>query len=260
MSLPHGLEKLILKGKATFRIHNHAFSSFGTIPIPNNNTVIITHVKWYPFLNPFVKPENIFTITWKQLFQFNEYQLKIDAKKSTNFLIYRNEQLFQFWNGLKVPSINALITQDTWSQFVVLQSKPIDTDVYFICEEHIKLTISRNCYVDKIADDFNPISSPANEMLPPKGIKGLNVVRTARLTAPNGETMVYIPAGYKDVNFGVFTDLQTKTTYGQPINSANGLLQSIEEMEPFSIYKTTPLIEFSYVLINTDEFNKLLNS
>jgi len=153
------LEKAILNGWAKFQIHNHSFSNFGRIIIPKNSTVIITHVLWYPFFNP--KKVGLREITYKDLFKYNQYQLKIDGKKSTNYLIYNNGNEFQRMTMGAAANIDLtqVIDESVLRRFwLYLQKNPIHTDTFFICEEYIKLTVTKNVFIDKIASNIAPLN------------------------------------------------------------------------------------------------------
>lgn len=255
-----GLEKLILSGKATFKIFNHALSSFGTIPIPQNNIVIITHIKWYPFINPFTPGDKIYNYSWKQLFSFNEYQLKIDAKKSLNHLVFRNPQNFILSNLSKINNFDDLIDSNTFNQIIWEQAPPINTDVFIICEEFVKLSITRNSFNNTIKTTFNILNDKANEKLPPSGLKNVPLLLNASMSSMFGNNFEYIPGGYINANQNGPNQSQSYTHYQQPYNFDDSIINDFSANQNYNIYRQYPLIEFGIVTISSDEFNKLQNS
>jgi hypothetical protein len=198
------------------------------------------------------------SMTWRQFFQFNEYQLKINGKKSINNLVFRNEILFQFFNGESLPDLDSIIDYTMYNQLLILQGKPITTDVYFICEEYIKLTVQRNVYTDSTVSTFNLLNPIANEQPTPQGVSDLPLLIQSRLTAIDGAMFKYVPVGYDNASIST-PSAQTMEAYTQPINLSNGGLLDIDILPKNNIYRTTPLIEFGMVVINTSEFNRLKN-
>lgn len=249
------LERAILQGWATFNIHNHAFSNFGRINIPNNATVIITHVKWYPFLNPITVREN--RLTWRDLFKYNEYQLKIDGKKSTNFLQYRNSQDYKFTDGTTI-NLDDIIGEAGAKNFLYLQKLPIHTDVYFICEEYIKLTITRNAFIDRLTDNTAALNTQTDEQPPQKGLQGIKLLLSEKMQSPSGLTMDYVMGNYNDSNLTAAPSNNThEANYVQDIDDPYSIF--LPPSKTKFPYSANPLIEIGYVTINNNNFNKLKN-
>ena len=257
------LEKAILNGWASFQTVSMAFSEFGAIPIPDNTTVIITSLKWYPFLNP-VPPTDAF-INWKDFFRYNEYQLKIDGKISKNYLQFRNEFKFKWFSDtplnldLNDPVDYGLIS----SAMIPIQSPPIIQDVFFPCNEFIKLTITRNCFIDTINNITGNPQSVANEQDAPNGLNNSNVVLRSEMISPSLQKQYLFPATIKfdgnDINNG-----RKVEGYTQDIDPKFSLLSGFGDGDGDSFtrwtYQTTPLVELGLVTIQNTQFDKIKSS
>ena len=355
--IPRLLEKAILNGWAEFRTISHAFSSFGNLPIPNNSTVIITSIKWYPFINPIIKraSDGSITTTWRDLFRYNEYQLKIDGKKSKNFLQYRNEFDFKSFgingggngvfnfdtsgilnglsngtengsvtgttnqngnatvieNGTPPPPFTATIANQNFDNnlvtinavtntinlnensnslgaftfngtgltvnlddiinfeseeflnFLPIQKAPIIQDVYFVCEEFIKLTVTRNCFVNNVNTIMGLLQPVANENPAPDGLKDSNVLLRAELNSPTPNTEYYWPGLIKNDGNNLVTPRKVEN-YIQDIDKDFSIISDIATINadlPAKFpYQTTPLIEFGIITINNKYWENIKNS
>ncbi len=258
MALTPHLENAILQGWATFRIINHAFANFSKIEIPNNATVIITHVKWYPFLNPIGKNGDFSNITYRQFFEYSEHTLKIDGKKSTNYLIFRNE--FEYiWTrqGIDFNLDDVISTDLLNSYFLPLQKRPIHTDVYFICEEYIKLTATRNTMIDKLIANYGVLNPRMSEQPPQIGMQGVTTLLNVEMNSIGGAQQQYVPPTYKGANMTVIPTPQTIESYMQGIDTDYSTYNTLDKIK--FPYHTQPLIEIGMVVVNNNNFNKLKN-
>ena len=252
------LEKAILNGWATFRIHNHAFSNFGRIIIPENSTVIITHVKWYPFFNPANSNERIGLMTWREFFKYNEFQLKINAKKSVNYLIFRNEFDYQ-WTTPTNIDLNTPVNTDIIKKYLlIMQRRPITTHVYFKCEEYIKLTLQRNTFVHKFTETIGALNAKTDEQPPQIGLQGVNLLLRNEMQSFNGNKQNYVMGNYQDANIGGAPSNQTmEANYMQGFANPDSIINTPDKAtQP---YQTSPLVEIGYVVINTNKFDSLQN-
>lgn len=258
MALTPHLENAILQGWATFRIINHAFANFSKIEIPNNATVIITHVKWYPFLNPINKGGNPKGFTYRQLFEYNEHTLKIDGKKSTNFLVFRNEFDYK-WTKQGIDfSLDEEINLDTLKSFFLpLQKRPIHTDVYFICEEYIKLTATRNAFIDKLNTNYGILNPRMAEQPPQVGMQGVTTLLNVEMNSLGGRQQQYVPPTYKGASMTTPPTPQTIESYMQGIDPDFSTYDTLDFLN--FPYHTQPLIEIGMVVVNNNNFNKLKN-
>jgi hypothetical protein len=288
--IPAHLERAILHGFADFRTISHAFSTFGTIDIPNNATVVITQIKWYPFLNPIKKfqADGSSATTWRDLFKYIEYQLKIDGKKSKNYLQYKNEFTWQWFgsadrgtfNGIFDPLTGAFngsfvgvdfqlddiinYQSEIWKNFLPIMHAPIIQDVYFVCEEYIKLTVTRNVFVEQVNTIYGLLQPPANEPPTPNGVQNVNLLQRAEMISPGGQTQFYWPAGIDDNGNDINTPRKLEN-YTQDIDPA---FSSISDMQTSPMifelparfpYHSLPLVEISLVTINNNYFDKIKN-
>jgi hypothetical protein len=265
--IPFFLERAILNGWADFQTISHAFSSFGTLPIPNNSTVIITHIKWFPFINPIVlKDENENVITkWKDLFRYNEYQLNIDGKKSNNNLQFRNAFEFKITDLNYSFNLQDPVDENVFNkQFLFLQAPPIQQDVYFVCEEYIKLSLTRNCYIDPINTVYNLLQPIANIKDSPVGLKDVNLLLRAEMISPipNNNTQYYFPATPKLDGFDL-ADGRKKNSYTHDIDKDYSQITDLDSATHFFAsqypFATSPLVEFGIVTINNNHFDKIKN-
>lgn len=252
------LEKAILAGWATYRTMNHAYGSFGSITIPKDHMAIVTRVKWNHFIDPIKIGER--RITWRELMKYNEYQLKIDGKKSINFLQFRNIFDFKITNPtLQIDLTNEINDNDFNRYILPIAQQPILEDVYFVCEDYINITISRNVYINNIVSDFQPLNPVSNQSTPPTGIKGLNVLTSINAQSPGADKYTYTPVTYPNAKpITVPIEPQHMETYTQPI-SKDSLLNNVKgDVNNFINYQT-PLLELAIVMFNCKYQDKIMN-
>lgn len=257
------LERAILKGFASYSRASVAFSSFGVIPIPRNRIVIITDIKWYQFINP--RPgfegQNV-----REFLKYNEWQLKIDGKKSTNYMQYRNNFTWKDMSGGAsfVPSLNQAMAAHIGgfdAYFFPEPGDPIQDDVYFIAEEYIKLTITRNAFVNAVTSTFAAVTQSASEAPPPNGIGGVNVTLRSQMTAPNASVMNYTEAAQYS---GLTPPASGRNydTYRQDVTNPDSIVSDFDVPSTLSSYtnfpfRTYPLVELGIVTINSNDFDRL---
>ncbi len=251
------LEKAILAGWAVYRTMNHAYGSFGSITVPKDHLAIVTRVKWNHFLDP-IKTER--PITWRQLLKYNEYQLKIDGRKSVNYLQFRNIFDFKITDPNLVIDLDKEINQDIFKTSIMpLAQQPILEDVYFVCEEYINITISRNTYINSINTDFQPLNPVANQNPLPSGLGGQNVLPTEHALSSTGDPYTYTPVLYPNAKpVGVPVEPQNMETYTQPL-SKDSLLNNIKGDTNNFINYQTPLVELAIVIFNTKYQDEIMN-
>lgn len=251
------LEKAILAGWATYRTMNHAYGSFGSITIPKDHMAIITRVKWNHFLDP-IKLNN--PITWRELMKYNEYQLKIDGKKSINFLQFRNIFDFKITNPTLNIELDKVIDQTIFNKSILpIAQQPILEDVYFVCEDYINITISRNVYLNTITSNFQPLNPVSNQQAPPIGLKGLNVLTSIQAQSPGGSKYTYTPVTYPNAKpITVPINPQHMETYTQPI-ATESLLNNVNGDVNNYINYQTPLLELAIVVFNSKYQDKIMN-
>ena len=257
MALTTLLEKAILNGWAKFEINNFAFSNFGRIQIPKGSTVIITHIKWYPFFNAIeIQPEMLY----KELFRYNEYQLKIDGKKSTNFLVYRNSNDLLRMNNNQQGNINLnspIVASDLQNNWLYKQKDPIHTDTYFMCEEYIKLTVTRNAFVKKVNDTTGVLNNTTDELPPQKGLENVKILLRTNLSSPS-KNLNYVMGSLEDANLTAAPSNNTHTAnYMQDIDDPQSIFSDLKKSD--YPYLTHPLIQIGYVTINNQYFDRLQN-
>jgi len=274
-AVTNNLERLILQGKATYNVYNFAFGMFGAIPITPGNTAIITNITYYPFLNPI----NIFREgeaegTWRNLLSYIEYQLKIEGKKSINFYQFRNEFNITFLNSTVNINLDDNIDLEFLQNYCLFGTKhPIQIPTYQVCEEFIKLTVSRNALVNYI----NPASgyvnnANANESIAPQGVEDINVLLKAQMFDHSANQQDYFPPNIENSGLPI-TFNRSLENYSQDLHfaDADGFLNSqlsplqdmigtnpsLPHVNPYGSY---PLISLGYVLINKNAFDELMNN
>ena len=190
----------------------------------------------------------------------NEYQLKIDGKKSTNFLQFRNIFDFKITNPTLNIDLNKPIDQTIFKQSILpIAQQPILQDVYFVCEDYINITITRNVYINGISSDFQPLNPVSNQQAPPVGIKGLNVLTSLQGQSPGGDKYTYTPVTYPNAKpITVPINPQHMETYAQPI-SKDSLLNNVKgDVNDFINYQT-PLLELAIVVFNCKYQDQIMN-
>lgn len=264
--IPVALEKAILNGWADYRKISHAFGTFSEFKIPKNSTVIITDIKWFPFINLLRDAANKNLLKWRDLFKFSEYQLKIDGKKSTNYLHYRNQWQYKFTDlpiGTTGFNLDDFVDWNNVNKyFLPIQADPIIQDVYFVCEDYIKTTVSRNVFTANTITTFTTLQPEANEQPTPNGIQNMNVLNRVFMDSPSAQRMAYTPPNKN--NIAVLTGFRNTETYKQDFDPVFSRIQdpSFAELSATInfIYNTTPLVEFGVVTINNTNFDKIKNS
>lgn len=253
------LEKAILAGWANFKVLNHAFGSFGSVTIPKDNLVIITHVKWNHFFNTY-RTENFNQTSLQDLYRYSEYQLKIDGFKSKNFLIFKNQMEFKIMDPTLKIDVTAPISSyiDNFKKYFFPQHpQPIIQDVFFVCEDYIKLTISRNEYINNINTDFTTLNPKVNEDVLPTGVGNVNVLKNAEMNSIGGSKMTYSPPNRINAQPSSFNNPQTMETYSQPYDK-NSFMANIKGNSDIQ-YFTNPLVELGIVTFNKNYFDQIMN-
>jgi hypothetical protein len=257
------IEKAILSGWATYRKINHAFSSFGSIAIPKGHTAIILDISWHHFIDVSPKPEfSPWLETLENLQKYSEYQLKIDGKKSLNYLEYRNIFKFVITN----PRLAIDITEPFSAYELILNkyilpihSQPIQKDVFFVCENYINLSITKNVYINNVNDNYTQLNPKANQPPTPNGLGNLPVTTAANFFDPLAEGYQLIPTLRENTGGPYVAPIgdQIIENYNHPISKV-GNLSTIVGNQPF-LYNKTPLIELGIVIFNSNDFDKIAN-
>lgn len=263
------LEKLILRGQATYNVFNFAFGMFGEITIPQGSTAVITNITWYPFLNPIKNVEQ--KMTYRELFSFIEYQLKIDGKKSKNFHEFRNTINITRFNAQNLGiRLDDYVEAGVINEMIFSTGYPIQIPTYQVCEEFIKLTVSRNALAYRMGNVYNNVNSKAGESPAPLGVQNINVITDLRMTDIDGDTMQYLPPSLKNQNNPAnnkSVQNYSQDFYGASNTNYNGALTEIQDIAGTNhlVYNTNPygsfpLCSIGYVLINKNAFDELMNN
>lgn len=253
------LEKAILAGWADFKTFNHAFGSFGSVTIPKDNMVIITHVKWNHFFNTY-QTESFERTSLQDLYQYSEYQLKIDGFKSKNFLIFKNRIDFKILDPTLKVDVTAPISSyiDTFKKYFFPQHpQPIIQDVFFVCEDYIKLTITRNEYINGVTTDYTTLNPKVHEKDLPTGVANVNVLKNAEMLSIGGSKMTYSPPNKVNASPSSFNNPQTMETYSQPYDK-DSFMRDIKGNSKIQ-YFTNPLVELGIVTFNKNYFDRIMN-
>lgn len=275
--VPKLLEKLILNGWAHYKMQYHAFGMFGRIPMPDNYFAVIVQIVWHPFLNQTEKQENIMppppvTMTWKDFFKFNEYQLKINSDKAENYYHFRNAIDWKWLADGIVgvpPQFNlddVMNFDDISKYFYAAPQKPVILPTYILCNKDIKITISRNAYVDTYNQVYSPLAAVADEKIPPNGMEGVNTLKDLVMNTKILSSQEYVPPGIEFA--GVTSIPRSKNPYSQDLqpqfgvqmmSQLTGLDSSDPTLLPLSPYITHPLVGFGIVYVDKNWQDKLLN-
>jgi len=253
------IEKAILSGWCTYQKVNHAFSTFGSVTIPKGHTVIILDVKWNHFFNTW-KNDRQDETTLKDLMKYSEYTLKIDGKKSKNYLIFKNRIDFKVLKPDLTISINTSFKDiaDGMQYIFPQHPQPIQQDVFFVCENYIKLTITRNEYINDVTTNFAALNPVANESSLPSGVKQLKLLKNFLGKSIALNKFLYRPPNNENANPNTLgTEAQTMQSYTQPIDDNSGMSQP--EANSNLIYFQFPLVEIGYIIFNNNDFDKIMN-
>jgi hypothetical protein len=273
-AVTNNLENLILKGKASYNVYNFSMGMFGAIPITPGNTAIITNITFFPFLNPIkdLSRDMLANFTYRDLLSYIEYTLKIDGKKSKNYHVFRNELNVTFLqNGASITLdsiINPTLIQD---HFLFGTKSPIQIPTYQICEEFIKLTVSRNALVDRLINTNDNVNATANEENTPEGVQDLKVLVKTGMIDEALNRMDYFPPSINNsgelITINRSNENYSQDFYGVSGTSFNGQLTPPQDMSGTNTallrvnpYGSTPLIQLGYVLINKNAFDELINN
>lgn len=273
-AVTNNLEKLILKGKASYNVYNFSFGMFGAVPITPGNTAIITNITYFPFLNPIkdLSRDMLANFTYRDLLSYIEYTLKIDGKKSKNYHVFRNEFNITFLNSNHNFTLDDLINPTLINDHFLLGTKsPIQIPTYQVCEEFIKLTVSRNALVKNLINTNDLVNSTANEENTPEGVQNLKILVKTEGNDEGGNRWDYFPPSIN--NSGeLITNQRSNENYSQDFygvsaTSFNGQLTQPQDMAgtntnllKINPYGSTPLISLGYVLINKNAFDELINN
>lgn len=256
--IPQELERLILRGKAAFSVHTHAWSQFGSIQVPTGKVIIITHIKWNYFINPYENADTANSV--RNSLRFNEYQLKVESAKSKTF--------FQYRNGVAVDPLTGGTSASTWTSIINARPwpwiilPPDYKDVYIVCTDFVKITISRNAFIETFGSSNGVVSQQAAEENPPNGVNGVTLIRRMALNSKTPQNMWNTPAGdaYAGLASPGARNTQSYTqdidpTYSQIYPPDTGVCQTIGFP-----YVTNPCVEFGIVTVNSNEYNNLINT
>jgi len=195
------------------------------------------------------------------LMQLSEYTLKIDGKKSCNYLIFKNRMDFKILKPDLTISINTSFKDLADNlQYIFLQHpQPIQQDVFFVCENYVNLTVTRNAYVRNVATDYAVIAPQANQSPTPYSIGNQPIVKNLRADAIGGGTnYVYRPPNRINAEpntLGTFG--QMMESYTQPIDQFS--VMSNVPANSKTLYFQFPLVEIGYIIFNNNDFDKIMN-
>lgn len=255
------LEKLLLTGKAKNKVYNIAFGMFAQMQVPKDSFIVIHKITWHGWMNQ--KKEDIYSLTWKQFFSMNEYQLKVSPdKEEPLYYIMRNEVNFQFFgldpaNPLKL--LNATINDAQYDDFILMTpKKPVIFDTWIPCYSNLNFTISRNS-LEPAAVTFQPVNNYANEKDVPYGINGQNVLLNLQLLGSQGTTTTNNPPS-PETSIPPILALPSDNTanYMQLLDKPSGAGDNGSFINnplsagrlKYSDYVTNPLISIEYVEVN----------
>ena len=259
------LEKMLLNGKAKNKIHWTAFGMFTQIQIPTDSFIVIHKIYWNGFFNS--QKENIFNQSWKQFFQYNEYQVKIQSdKESPMYYQFRNEINFNYFgdpatNPLRL--LNANISDAQYDDYILMMpKKQQQIDTFITAYDYLNFTISRNDLLPS-AVNFGLVNAKANEKQTPFGVDGQLVLLQLTMTGTGGTTETINPPSPLVTNAPLNSD--NVTNYAQILDKPNGagdngsfLTNPLATFRlKYSDYVTNPLMGIEYCIIQKNEAGKL---
>ena len=265
MALTGRIEKAILSGWATYRKINHSFGSFGSIAIPKGHTAIILDVSWNHFFDlKFPEQGAPWNVTIGDLIKYSQYQLKIDGKKSVNFLEYNNIIKLQNLNPNLVIDANEPFQNyiDNLLRYIIpIHSQPTLKDVFFICENYKNLTKTKNVFINKRNTNYNGLNPLADQQPEPNGLGNSEVILEAIMESPTGNKFKIIPPTQRNAQPLILPTPPNNfvvENYTHPIEPKQSNLSNFKGNFPY-FYNTQPLIELGIVIFNSNDFDKIAN-
>ncbi len=148
------LEKLILERRAVVKTHNHGVGGVGTIPNPNNRTIVVTDILYHPFID---NNEVIGGNKLKDLFTNYSagvmHTLKLESKQNNiSWTLRDNFKLFE-----------------TGGQIFVMPAEPVKIDTFFIAHEDVNVDIMRFRPIKDWGINFGPLQPSSKESPYPSG-------------------------------------------------------------------------------------------
>lgn len=259
------LERLILRGKAKYRVFNHNFASYGKIIVPKKSMIIITEIIYYPHINldNFVTLKDVMTY-------YNESQLCLQSESNINFYNFKNAidvtvlkptGLIDPINDLPVFEFNNLFIQP---------KPPIKIDTFLVNTKDITIRITRNLSykygyaLPNGAIETAPIPAETGEEPLPRGLMGQDTINRARGgagdLANDPGAIVYKPYPNTIANETINDTEQYSQGYTtQGIQKVNSVYSSINSQPDITAQQAFPLITFGLVEITDVDVLKELN-
>lgn len=259
------LERAILRGDATYCTWNHAYGMFGRIPMQDGKIAVIEKIIWNNFINPYALIGS--GLTFGMFLRYNEYQLKIDGKKSVNYFQFRNHLLLSKMDNT-VINLNTALTSTNLATLSFQAGPPVIIDTFLVCEKRIKLTISRNNWVFSYNNTPGVLNASAGEAAAPNGVGDITnmLERTEEVavgavsefyTPPSNEFAAIAGAAPNRNHENHFHDFKDKDNAGalqstltMPGEGFAGLMQGV----------THPLLTLGIVYVNRDIADQLQSS
>lgn len=183
------LENLILRGDASARIHTHALSGFGAIPIQKGCITIIEKIMWFPFIDFPWTPFN--TYSWNAWLTQNEYQLKIDTAKTQNNITFKNTFKMTNTNNFDMNSA----VDATFPYMCILPEAPVMIDTFFVASDYCKITITRSAFSSG-NNTMGTVSPKTAEQNVPNGIANMQEAKRVQgVDLTGAANAFYTPAG-----------------------------------------------------------------
>lgn len=227
MLTPH-LEKLILKGAASFSTFVCGGSQKVILPCPNDHYIIITDITYMNGVKSENNPMNDDNL--KQMLETGNTQLKIFSSKSTNSFLFR-------------PNYVLSTLRD--GSYLVAPQGSVHHDVYLIHESDISFTFSNARLIDpttiRIIQDPNIIAFPPPYDYGHNGQPGaLATTEVAQIAGTTRNNDYVIPGGQHYAP--LLTGASAPTEFIFPVDSSNYL--SVNK-NPLSY----PIVHVNYVTI-----------
>lgn len=256
------LEKLLLSGKAKYKVYNLGLQEFAQIQIPQDSFIIIHKIIWHGFNNQFLNDLETFTIN--DLTKYNEYQLKIKSdKESPLYYIMRNEIEYKYFGSIPLDVNRSYNISDFRKYFLMLPTKPVIIDTWVTSYSQINFNITRN-RLDFDVNTTGFLNNYANENDIPNGISNQQINLDVRISA-NGTTQTintpsvkttYPPLGTTPPNDNTQNYFQLFAP--KVLNDNGSFLNDPSTGTPLNaMFITHPLMTFEYVEINKQSYGNI---
>jgi hypothetical protein len=259
------LDKLLLAGLANYRVHHHALGVYSRIPLPADSFAVVTDIVWNNFIDQYYQDYR--DMTWREYFTFNEYELKLYSELYHTSYQFRNR--LELVNASAITNFNAKMTKADFDKVILFPREPVILNTFLVHNKEIKIRVTRNSGFNQINTINGPLTSSANEQLPPNGIKGEKIMQQGTFVPVAGTQTQYQPPTkeYTGLNAGSRYNWEYRHNITGVGSGRNGSMiqqfdQSVSSLKelPEALTATKPLVSIGYVTISNNYESRIHNT